>query len=93
MKPQKQPSLTPKQISEYEAMNEEFIKEGTEFRIDLPPEDEYLTQIALERSRENGPKTRAHFIGNQLVFAPHPPTAEAVKCAQFVDKTYQWQGR
>jgi hypothetical protein len=63
MKPQKQPSLTPKQISEYEAMNEEFIKEGTEFRIDLP----------LKK--------------------PNPPTEEAVKRAQFVDKTYQWQGR
>jgi len=24
---------------------------------------------------------------------PNPPTKEAVKRAQFVDKTYQWQGR
>jgi hypothetical protein len=24
---------------------------------------------------------------------PSPPTEEAVKRAQFVDKTYQWQGR
>ena len=24
---------------------------------------------------------------------PNPPTEEAVKRAQFVDKTYQWQGR
>lgn len=23
---------------------------------------------------------------------PNPPTEEAVKRAQFVDKTYQWQG-
>ena len=36
MKHQQQQSLTPKQISDYQAMNEEFIKEGTEFRIDLP---------------------------------------------------------
>jgi len=36
MKQQQQQSLTPKQISDYQAMNEEFIKEGTEFRIDLP---------------------------------------------------------
>lgn len=24
---------------------------------------------------------------------PNPPTEEAVKRAQFIDKTYQWQGR
>ncbi len=46
MKPQHQQSLTPQQISDYEAMNEEFIREGTEFRIDLalhkpnPPTEE-----------------------------------------------------
>ena len=60
MKHQQQQTLTPKQISDYQAMNEEFIKEGTAFRIDLP------------------------------VQKPNPPTAEAVKKAQFVDKTYQW---
>lgn len=60
MKQQQHQSLTPKQISDYQAMNEEFIKEGTEFRIDLP----------LQK--------------------PNPPTAEAIKKAQFVDKTYQW---
>ena len=60
MKQQQHQSLTPKQISEYQAMNEEFIKEGTEFRIELP----------LQK--------------------PNPPTAEAIKKAQFVDKTYQW---
>ena len=26
----------------------------------------------------------------QLIFKPNPPTAEAIKKAQFVDKTYQW---
>ena len=31
MKQQPQKTLTPKQISDYQAMNEEFIKEGTEF--------------------------------------------------------------
>ena len=46
MKLQQQQSLTQQQISDYEAMNEEFIKEGTEFRIDLslhkpnPPTEE-----------------------------------------------------
>ena len=63
MKPQNQQRLTPQQISDYEAMNEEFIKEGTEFRIDL------------------------------TLHKPNPPTKEAVKRAQFVNKTYQWQGR
>ena len=24
------------------------------------------------------------------IFKPNPPTAEAIKKAQFVDKTYQW---
>ncbi len=54
-------------------------------------EDAYLTQVAI--SRMGGPTTRAYFIGDDLVFAPNPPTEEAVKRAQFVDKTYQWQGR
>ncbi len=36
MKQQPQKTLTPKQISDYQAMNEEFIEEGTEFRIQLP---------------------------------------------------------
>ena len=46
MKLQHQQSSTQQQISDYEAMNEEFIKEGTEFRIDLtlhkpnPPTEE-----------------------------------------------------
>ena len=35
MKLQNQQRLTPQQISDYEAMNEEIIKDGTEFRIDL----------------------------------------------------------
>ena len=63
MKLHNQQRLTPQQISDYEAMNEEFIKEGTEFRIDL------------------------------TLHKPNPPTEEAVKRAQFIDKTYQWQGR
>ena len=63
MKQQNQYRLTPPQISDYEAMNEEFIREGTEFRIYLP----------LQK--------------------PDPPTPEAIQRAQFVDKTYQWQGR
>jgi len=60
MKLQNQQSLTPKQISDYQAMNEEFIEEGTAFRINLP----------LQK--------------------PNPPSAEAIKRAQFVDKTYHW---
>ena len=34
MKQQPQKTLTPKQISDYQAMNEEFINEGTAFKID-----------------------------------------------------------
>ena len=29
-------------------------------------------------------------LTQQQIFKPNPPTAEAVKKAQFVDKTYQW---
>ena len=29
-------------------------------------------------------------IGNKLLIKPNPPTKEAVKRAQFKDKTYQW---
>ena len=61
MKLQNQQRLTPQQISDYEAMNEEFIKDGTEFRIDLS------------------------------LHKPNPPSAEAIKRAQFVDKTYHWK--
>lgn len=60
MKQQQHQSLTPKQISDYQSMNEEFIEKETEFRIYLP----------LQK--------------------PNPPTAAAIKKAQFVDKTYQW---
>ena len=63
MKQQNQYRLTPPQISDYQSMNDEFIREGTEFRIYLP----------LQK--------------------PDPPTPEAIQRAQFVDKTYQWQGR
>jgi hypothetical protein len=28
-----------------------------------------------------------------FVFSPNPPTPEAIKRAQFVDKTYVWQGK
>ena len=59
---QNKPS-TPPQTSDYQSMNDEFIREGTEFRIYLP----------LQK--------------------PDPPTPEAIQRAQFVDKTYQWQGR
>lgn len=34
---------------------------------------------------ENDPYTR--------LVAPNPPTAEAIKRAQFVDKTYKWSGK
>ena len=60
MKQQQHQSLTPKLISDYQSMNEEFIEKGTEFRIHLP------------------------------IQKPNPPTADAIKRAQFVDKTYQW---
>lgn len=57
-------------------------------------EDEYLTQVALKRSlMKNKPNIRAYFIGDHLVFAPNPPTPEAIQRAKFVDKTYQWHGR
>ena len=56
-------------------------------------EDEYWTQLVLERKAKNSTPIRAHFIGEKLVFAPNPPTEEAVRRAKFVDKTYQWHGR
>lgn len=28
-----------------------------------------------------------------MAFSPKPPTAEAIKRAQFVDKTYRWVGK
>ena len=30
---------------------------------------------------------------NQTLHRPKPPTPEAVKKAQFVDRTYKWNGR
>ena len=39
-------------------------------------------------------KSPAYFYeGIGWLFAPTPPTMEAVKRAQFKDKTYVWQGR
>ena len=36
-------------------------------------------------------KQRQHQTSTQQqIFKPNPPTAEAIKKAQFVDKTYQW---
>jgi hypothetical protein len=29
-------------------------------------------------------------LTQRQIFKPNPPTAEAIKKAQFVDKTYQW---
>ena len=29
-------------------------------------------------------------LTQQQIFKPNPPTPEAIKKAQFVDKTYQW---
>ena len=34
---------------------------------------------------------RAALIGDEWVMGPKPPTVEAVKKAQFVDKTYIWE--
>ena len=30
-------------------------------------------------------------LTQRQIFKPNPPTAEAVKKAQFVDKTYHWE--
>lgn len=35
-----------------------------------------------QESQQSLPKTQ--------IFKPNPPTPEAIKKAQFVDKTYQW---
>ena len=36
-------------------------------------------------------KQQQHQTSTQLpISKPNPPTAEAIKKAQFVDKTYQW---
>lgn len=32
------------------------------------------------------------YEGAGWAIAPNPPTPEAVKRAQFIDKTYQWKG-
>jgi hypothetical protein len=29
-------------------------------------------------------------LTNRQIFKPNPPTAEAIRKAQFVDKTYHW---
>ena len=56
----------------------------------ISKEDEYLMEIARRRKSEKEPSVCAYFIGEELVFKPHPPTPEAVKKAQFVDKTFVW---
>ena len=34
-----------------------------------------------------------HFPTGLTLKAPNPPTPEAIKRAQFVDKTYKWTGK
>jgi hypothetical protein len=34
-----------------------------------------------------------HFPTGRTLKAPNPPTPEAIKRAQFVDKTYKWTGK
>ena len=34
-----------------------------------------------------------HFPTGKVLQAPNPPTPEAIKKAQFVDKTYKWVGK
>jgi len=71
------PHLTPQRISDYKKINEEAIENGHRLRV-------MTTEEEIQSFRGSaGPKYNR----------PNPPTDAAVKAAQFVDKTYTWNGR
>ncbi len=80
MKPKRLQNLTPKQISEYEEMNREFIEEGTPIRWNLP----------LMKSNQ---KPNSTLLRTDELKRPNPPKPEAIERAKFIDKTYRWNGR
>ena len=46
-----------------------------------------LTSVNSMKHNQNQNSTQ------QLISKPNPPTPEAIKKAQFKDKTYRWNGR
>ena len=46
-----------------------------------------------EIAAENGHRLRIQLHDEDEFIRPTPPTERAVKAAQFVDKTYTWNGR
>ena len=45
----------------------------------------------IEMNKELEEEFKKTGVGIEIAIPPIPPTAEAVKKAQFVDKTYQWK--
>ena len=45
----------------------------------------------IEMNKEFEEEFQRTGVGIEIAIPPNPPTAEAVKKAQFVDKTYQWK--
>ena len=48
-----------------------------------------MTYQLVNSMKQNPPKNSTQ----QPISKPNPPTEEMIKKAQFVDKTYRWNGR
>ena len=86
MKLQNQQSLTPQQISKspHRAPYAEVFEYFESITNDWTESEDLMHDYMMaeySKEIETGLKR------------PNPPTPEAIKRAQFVDKTYQWQGR
>ena len=54
-----------------------------------------LTQQQISEYREMNKELQEEFlktgVGIEIAIPPNPPTPEAIKKAQFVDRTYSWK--
>jgi len=82
MKQNPKKNLTHQLISEYKEMNKHFEKEGLAFRVEVPELKEHSSSPRV-----------VVYPGTVPAIGPKPPSPEAIKRAQFVDKTYVWTGK
>lgn len=52
-----------------------------------------MTSTQQPTSNHNGSPRVVVYPGTIPAIGPKPPTPEAIKRAQFVDKTYKWTGK
>ncbi len=60
----------------------------------------YLPNMKLKKnltqhqtSKHNSSRRAVVYPGTEWAVGPKPPTSEAIAKAQFIDKTYRWNGK